>query len=76
MVEATGASQSAAAATGGNGDNADGGTGPKHTELADEAHEGVVLIENKFTRNLTSPFINQKKAWDDEDEMTNISAEM
>ena len=30
-------------------------------------HEDVELIQNKFTKNITSPFINQKKSWEDEE---------
>lgn len=30
-------------------------------------HEDVELIQNKFTRNITSPFINHQKSWEDED---------
>ena len=76
MVEALGDSQKSAAAAGASGDTADATPAQKHAQLADDGGEGVGLIENKFTRNLMSPFINQKKAWDDEDEMTAISPEM
>ena len=34
------------------------------------------MIENKFTRNLMSPFINHMKSWDDEDDMTAIAPEI
>ena len=32
-------------------------------------------MENRHTRNVTSPFINQKKAWDDENDFS-ISPEI
>lgn len=31
---------------------------PKHDKLDQGAHEEVEIMENKFTRNLASPFIN------------------
>ena len=67
MVEAIpgdskGGSAAAAAAAAGDdgndGDPQDVNTGPKHEKLADDGGQGVALMENKFTRNLTSPFIN------------------
>ena len=76
MVEALGDSQKSAAAAGGSGDTADAATAAKHAALADDGGEGVGLIENKFTRNLMSPFVNHKKSWDDEDDMTAIAPEM
>lgn len=43
---------------------------PKHEELKANADETVELMQNTHTRNITSPFINQKKAWDDENDFT------
>ena len=31
---------------------------PKHDALAKEENEGVELMENKYTTNVTNPFIN------------------
>ena len=44
MVEATGQSHKAAAATGGDEESKQAETGPKHAALADEGQEGVGLI--------------------------------
>ena len=40
---------------------------PKHTALAKDEGENVELIQNKFSKNVASAFINQQKSWDDED---------
>jgi len=48
----------------------DGPVGPKHAALANEAEEGAELIENRHTKNVSSVFINQRKAWDDENDFT------
>ena len=47
----------------------------KHQALANEASEAAELIENKHTKNLTGVFINQRKAWDDENDFQ-ISPEL
>ena len=42
----------------------------KHAALVKDKEEGVEEVEimqNKHTRNVISPFINQSKTWDDED---------
>ena len=41
--------------------------GPKHAELKQEQGEDVEIMQNKFTKNIVSPFINHQKAWDDEE---------
>ena len=42
----------------------------KHDKLQENEDktvtEQVELIDNKFTKNIASPFINQSKAWTDE----------
>ena len=42
----------------------------KHEKLTDEKDEGVELMQNKFTKNISSPFINQQRSWEDEDHFT------
>lgn len=37
--------------------------------------EAVALMPNKFTKNISSPFINQQKSWDD-DELFTIPKEI
>lgn len=49
---------------------------PKHQQLASQADEGVEIMQNRFTRNITSPFINQKKAWDEDTDFIQISPEL
>ena len=42
----------------------------KHYNLKEDKDKGiheVELIQNKHTRNIASPFINQSKSWDDEE---------
>lgn len=39
---------------------------PKFESLQTEKGETAELLENKYTKNITSPFIAQQKAWDDE----------
>lgn len=46
----------------------DGPVGPKHVGLANDIGESAELMENRHTRNVTSVFINQRKAWDDEND--------
>ena len=44
------------------------GVSQKHDKLKDDKDKGVEeveLIQNKHTRNIASPFINQSKSWDD-----------
>ena len=48
---------------------------PKHDALAKEENEGVELMENKYTTNVTNPFINHQRSWDDEEHFK-ISAEI
>ena len=46
----------------------DGPVGPKHQALAkDNDGSEATLIENRHTRNIASPFINQQKSWDGPD---------
>ena len=73
MVEAVGDTSKKADA---NEEGTGADAGPKHAALVDERDDGVALIQNKFIRNLTSPFINHKKSWDEADEFATISAEM
>ena len=40
---------------------------PKHEVLKQEQGEDVEILQNKFTKNIVSPFINHQKAWDDEE---------
>ena len=49
--------------------------GPKHTTLAKDEGENVELIQNKFSKNVASAFINQQRSWDDDDLFT-IPAEL
>ena len=39
----------------------------KHQALAQEENEGVELLENKYTQNVTNPFINHQRSWDEEE---------
>ena len=39
----------------------------KHAQLAKEENEGVELMENKYTQNVTNPFINHQRSWDEEE---------
>lgn len=39
---------------------------PKFDALQNEKGETVEVLENKYTKNITSPFIAQQKAWDDD----------
>ncbi len=51
--------------------------GKKHAALVKDKEEGVEEVEimqNKHTKNVTSPFINQSKSWDDEE--LNIPADL
>ena len=41
---------------------------PKHQTLAKDEGENVELIQNKFSKNVASPFVNQQKSWDDEEQ--------
>ena len=41
---------------------------PKHQTLAKDDGENVELIQNKFSKNVASPFVNQQKSWDDEEQ--------
>ena len=48
---------------------------PKHEKLAEVekgAIEEVEATQNKFTRNLTSPFINKALDWSDSEKIGNI----
>lgn len=38
---------------------------PKHKELQ-KGKDEVELVENKYTKQVASPFINETKSWDDE----------
>ena len=40
---------------------------PKHETLKQDQGEDVTLIQNKYTKNIASPFINHKRSWDDDD---------
>jgi hypothetical protein len=40
----------------------------KHQTLAKDEGENVELIQNKFSKNVASPFVNQQKSWDDEEQ--------
>ena len=47
----------------------------KHEKLAEEKKDEiqeVIATKNKFTRNLTSPFINTAGDWDDSEKMGTI----
>lgn len=48
---------------------------PKHEQLQDEDNAEVKISENKYVKNIASPFINQQKAWDDENDFQ-ISPEL
>ena len=39
---------------------------PKHAALADAQNVETEAIQNRHTRNILSPFINQKRSWEDE----------
>ena len=45
----------------------DGAVKAKHDTLQQEKGEDVTLIQNKYTKNIASPFINHKRSWDDDD---------
>lgn len=47
----------------------------KHDKLQVEKGEGVELLQNKYTKNISSLFINQQRSWDDEEHFT-ISKEL
>ena len=46
---------------------------PKHAKLATEEEgkkEEVEIVDNKYAANLVSPFLNQLKSWENEDDFS------